>query len=60
MIIDNIHTLSEWLRIEERSKSWLARKCNVSPAAVKYWFDHKNKPARKHRIIINKIIGIKE
>ena len=55
-----INKIEIWLSENERNKSWLARKCNVSPAAVKYWFDHKNKPARKHRIIINKIIGIKE
>tara|TARA_R100000808_G_scaffold12433_1_gene30925 strand:- start:13544 stop:13741 length:198 start_codon:yes stop_codon:yes gene_type:complete len=55
-----INKIEIWLSENERNKSWLARKCNVSPAAVKYWFDHKNKPARKHRIIINEIIGIKE
>ena len=38
--------------------SWLARKCNVSPAAVKGWVDGKHKPSKKHKIMIKDITGI--
>ena len=58
MIIDNIHTLSEWLRIEERSKSWLARKCNVTPVAVYYWLERTHEPKQKHKEIIKELTGV--
>ena len=55
-----IKRVRRWLNNDDRTKSWLARKCNVSPAAVTYWFDLKNYPSRKHRVIIKKITGIEE
>tara|TARA_R100000808_G_scaffold11121_1_gene28886 strand:- start:143 stop:325 length:183 start_codon:yes stop_codon:yes gene_type:complete len=50
--------LEYWLNHNERSMSWLARKCNVSPAAVKGWLDRKHHPSKKHRIMITDITGI--
>jgi len=50
--------LRTWLLSEERSMSWLARKCNVSPAAVKGWLDGKHKPSKKHRDMIKDITGV--
>ncbi len=47
-----------WLFYEERSMSWLARRCNVSPAAVKGWVEGRHKPSKKHRIMIKEITGI--
>ena len=47
-----------WLQDNERSMSWLARHCNVSPASVKYWLDEKHTPSRKHKIMITEITGI--
>ena len=50
--------IKDWLDDNERSMSWLARKCNVSPAAVKNWLDYKHYPARKHRNMLTNITGI--
>ena len=50
--------LSLWLVNNERSMSWLARKCNVSPAAVKGWLDRKHHPSKKHRVMIKEITGV--
>ena len=58
MIIDEYDILRIWLLSEERSMSWLARKCNVSPAAVKGWLDGKHKPSKKHRVMIKDITGV--
>ena len=58
MIIDEYDILRIWLFSEERSMSWLARKCNVSPAAVKGWVEGRHKPSKKHRIMIKDITGI--
>ena len=51
--------LDYWLTSNERSMSWLARKCNVSPAAVKGWVEDRHKPSKKHRIMIEDCTGIK-
>ena len=51
--------LEYWLNHNERSMSWLARKCNVSPAAVKGWFDLKHYPSKKHRDAIYRVTGVK-
>ena len=48
-----------WLYVNERSASWLARKCDVSPAAVKYWFDGTTTPTFKNRKTLHEITGIK-
>ena len=48
-----------WLSVNERSASWLARKCDVSPAAVKYWFDGTTTPTFKNRKTLHEITGIK-
>ena len=50
--------LQMWLCQNERNMSWLARKCNVSPAAVKGWLDRKHPPSKKHRIMIKDITGV--
>ena len=50
--------LDYWLNQNERSMSWLARKCNVSPAAVKGWLDRTHPPSKKHRIMIKDITGV--
>ena len=51
-------SLEIWLVSNERSMSWLARKCNVSPAAVKGWLDRKHHPSKKHRVMIKEITGV--
>ena len=56
--IDGIAAIQIWLYDNERSMSWLARKCNVSPATVKNWLDYKHCPARKHRDMLTNITGI--
>jgi len=53
-----ISILKDWLRYNERSASWLARKCDVSPTAVKYWLDEKHQPSKKHKKIIQEVIGL--
>ena len=53
-----IFELELFLIDQERSMSWLARKCNVSPAAVKGWIDKKHYPSKKHRIMIEKATGV--
>ena len=53
-----IFELELFLIDQERSMSWLARKCNVSPAAVKGWIDKKHHPSKKHRIMIEKATGV--
>ena len=50
--------LDYWLTTNERSMSWLARKCNVSPAAVKGWLDRKHHPSKKHMVMIKEITGV--
>ena len=58
MEFNSMMSLEIWLITNERSMSWLARKCNVSPAAVKGWLDGKHKPSKKHRDMIKDITGI--
>ena len=58
MEFNSMISLSLWLVNNERSMSWLARKCNVSPAAVKGWLDRKHHPSKKHRIMIKDITGV--
>ena len=48
----------KYLVDNERSLSWLARKCDVSPAAAKYWIDGKHEPSEKHIKIIKEVIGL--
>tara|TARA_R110002012_G_scaffold55981_4_gene143022 strand:- start:4381 stop:4560 length:180 start_codon:yes stop_codon:yes gene_type:complete len=55
---ERIIMLNLWLIDQERTKSYLARKCNVSPAAVKGWLDLKHKPSKKHRDAIERVTGI--
>ena len=43
-----ITKIRTWLTINDRTKSWLARQCNVSPAAVNYWIEGKTNPSKKH------------
>ncbi len=58
MYMNLIEYLKLWLKENERSISWLARKCDVSPAAAKYWIDKKHEPSEKHKKIIKKVIGL--
>ena len=58
MEFNSMISLSLWLVNNERSMSWLARKCNVSPAAVKGWLDRKHHPSKKHRVMIKEITGV--
>ena len=58
MEFNSMISLSLWLVNNERSMSWLARKCNVSPAAVKGWLDRKHHPSKKHRVMIKDITGV--
>ena len=58
MEFNSMMSLEIWLVSNERSMSWLARKCNVSPAAVKGWLDRKHHPSKKHRVMIKDITGV--
>ena len=58
MYYNKLLELDYWLNQNERSMSWLARKCNVSPAAVKGWLDRKHHPSKKHRVMIKEITGV--
>ena len=49
----------KYLKENERSLSWLARKCGVSPVTVHYWAINKNYPSKKHREKITEATGIK-
>ncbi len=51
--------LKFWLKGNERSGSWLARKLAVSPVAVSYWLKGTHTPSAKHRKKIQKITGVK-
>ena len=61
-IMENFNTMFEvklFLIDNERTMSWLARHCNVSPAAVKGWIDLKHYPSKKHRDAIYRVTGIR-
>tara|TARA_R100001594_G_scaffold57337_2_gene91251 strand:- start:5678 stop:5902 length:225 start_codon:yes stop_codon:yes gene_type:complete len=49
----------KYLKENERSLSWLARKCDVSPTTAHYWAIGKNSPTNKHKVLIKEITGIK-
>ena len=51
--------LFDYLDDNERSLSWLARKCDVSPTTVHYWAIGKNAPTNKHKVKIKEVTGIK-
>ena len=53
-----INELKLFLLDNERTASWLSRKCNVSPAAVKGWLDQRHYPSKKHRTMIEKATGV--
>ena len=50
--------LNDWLYKEERSGSWLARKCGVSTVAVHYWITLEHFPSTKHQETIKELTGI--
>ena len=50
--------LQNWLKTEERTMSYLARKCNVSCSSVKNWLENKHYPSKKHRTMIRDITGV--
>ena len=58
MLMDGIFHLQYWLKIYERSCSYLARKCEVSPVAVHYWLKRKHEPSEKHKKIIKDLTGV--
>ena len=47
-----------WLKKNERSDSWLARKCDVSPAAVNYWLKGTHEPSKSNVERITKATGV--
>tara|TARA_R100001463_G_scaffold122987_2_gene179582 strand:+ start:318 stop:551 length:234 start_codon:yes stop_codon:yes gene_type:complete len=49
----------QYLEDNERSLSWLARKCDVSPTTAHYWAIGKNSPTNKHKVLIQEVTGIK-
>ena len=49
----------KYLEDNERSLSWLARKCDVSPTTAHYWAIGKNSPTNKHKVKIKEVTGIK-
>ena len=55
---ENMIELKLFLNDNERTMSWLARHCNVSPASVKGWLDNKHFPSKKHRDAIYRVTGI--
>ena len=48
----------QYLEDNERSLSWLARKCDVSPTTAHYWAIGKTTPTNKHKVEIYKATGI--
>ena len=48
-----------WLDTNERSASYLARKCGVSAVTMHYWLNSIHTPTGKHRKKLQKITGIK-
>ena len=53
-----MNPIAIWLLENERSRSWLAKKLKVTPAAVQYWFEGKYKPSKKNVKKIQIITGI--
>ena len=53
-----VQLLLMWLHKEERSMSWLARKCGVSPVSVHYWTTLEYFPTKKHQEKIKELTGI--
>ena len=49
----------KYLKENERSLSWLARKCNVSAVTTHYWAIGKNSPTNKHKVMIKEATGIR-
>ena len=49
----------KYLKEIERSLSWLARKCDVSPTTAHYWAIGNNRPTNKHKVMIKEATGIK-
>ena len=47
-----------YLKENERSLSWLARQCDVSPTTAHYWAIGKNRPTNKHKVLIEDATGI--
>ena len=58
MCFDKIIQLKLYLIDNERTMSWLARHCNVSPASVKGWLDNKHWPSKKHRDALSRVTGV--
>ena len=58
-IMIELKKLFDYLDKNERSLSWLARKCDVSPTTVHYWAIGKNSPTNKHKVKIKEVTGIK-
>ena len=48
-----------WLKDNKRSSSYLARECDVSPAAMHYWLNGTFKPSEKHRKKLQEVTGVK-
>ena len=53
-VIDlDMMTLNMWLEENERSASWLGRKCDVSSVTAHYWITGKYYPTKKNLKKIN-------
>ena len=48
-----------WLKANERSASYLARKCGVSAVTMHYWLNNIHTPSKEHTKKLQKITGIK-
>ena len=58
-VIDtDMFTLKIWLTENERSASWLGRKCDVSSVTAHYWITGKYYPTKKNLKKINEITGL--
>jgi len=53
-----MESVIKWLKDNERSGSWLARKCDVSPVTVHYWLNGKFQPSETHRYKLHDITGV--
>ena len=58
LINTDMFTLKMWLTENERSASWLGRKCDVSSVTAHYWITGKYCPTKKNLKKINEITGL--
>jgi hypothetical protein len=56
--MENMNLLRHWLLDNERSCSWLARQCDVSPVAVHFWVTETHEPSGKNKESIYQATGV--